>query len=372
MSNINVQDVLQMLGSLSSARGEGDERRAHYSQKKTSNSESDAAFADTIQIRQTASEQCGSEELHAASLQLPSSAQNDEAALPSSRASADILMRWRAQTHGTGGPKDARPTASQSEPPAQMESGGPTTAPTSNRTSDLFRSGFRAATLDHAHTLTRLSGKSSETPHVSAPSESSKKNVFDAAEALFPDAAEVTEVFKGHKLPVLASSTMVQRVVRKLSGTQLRALHPGAVEPFAATVAVSDDGQEVLWQGAGVGGVWCSFFVRDVTDVDVGGAFGSDRGFTAALANDRAFCVGLPGRSFAFETETPQLVQVLSPLLVPFPSTSSLPHAHAAVVGRHASTASFNGCCLVRRAYLSISRALAATRRPPSRFPTER
>jgi hypothetical protein len=109
-----------------------------------------------------------------------------------------------------------------------------------------------------------------------------------------------------------APSTIVLRVIKRLNGMLLRVWHAGEQGPYAAAVHVSQDGQEVLWTTHT--GSWSSLFVREVKDITLGLASASKLPMEvfvrAVRAQDCAFYVQLPGRSVAFEAETPHLMRL--------------------------------------------------------------
>ena len=335
MSNISMKDVLRMLDSLASTRELGGDGKSLPLKKAATQSTLDEASDKTNRFGLSASEQCDSEELQAAQVRSLSSAQNDRNAshAVASSVSGDILRIWRNSGSDTmASPKEIHAATSQSDVPAQTTTRGYTDAITS-AAPDLFQSLLRVPSLESVRPLTGLpmqAEQGAQRTHAPAQTAAACMRALDAAALLFPDAVEITELSDGRtlQLPVHVPSTIVHRVIRTLTGTQLRVLHDEQLEPYYATVAMSNDGQEVLWQrGSAIMAVnasWCSFFIREVKDLNLGDSVMS-QGFRATCAHDCVFCVNLTGRVLAFEAESPHLRQLwLVGLLALLESAASL------------------------------------------------
>jgi hypothetical protein len=95
-------------------------------------------------------------------------------------------------------------------------------------------------------------------------------------------------------------STIVQRVIGKLSGMRLRELLPGDRDSHFASAVVSQDGNELLWTRPN--GAWRSLFVRGVINVTLGSAAADEGGSRTSLADDCVFQVHL--RSLAHNNKS--------------------------------------------------------------------
>jgi hypothetical protein len=316
MSSVNIQDLLQMLDSLSSSRDRSSDEQSLPLQKNTANGELNEAFDDANRLGQSAYDQCGSGERHAVNLQLPPPSRHDANASPAAAvmASAKFLHACRNGSGDGAAPlKQTNCTSTNIDQPAQTATRS-SAAPAAAATTGLFRSGLRAATLENVQSLPGLSNRSpgvkgALNAHDPVPSAASSR-VFDAAAILFPEVLDESELPTRRQQPVHASSTIVQRVIKRLSGMRLRVLHAADADlrAYNATFVLSDDGQEVIWKRDS--GIWSNFFIRDMKDLIMGSRGLSQSGFEATLADDRMFVAELPARALAFEAETPQLMQL--------------------------------------------------------------
>lgn len=317
---MNVQELLHMLDVLSSKSDYGGIELRPHARQHMAKFAPNQSSGNKFPLMQTPSEQCGSgESFHASKSQTPSSEQHDgsDSAPSVALASADLLRVWRSSKHDmasatsdTATPETHSTSAldSHSDTIASATTGGYSTT---HLSSGVFSTALRAAELDlRAAELDRAP------PLISASSKVAKfTTVFDAAAVFFPDvdAALAAGVPHVHQRAIFDTSTLVQRVIRTLGSSPIHALYDrgdtlGPLEPHSTTVAVSQDGQEVLWMRDG--GRWCSFFIRDIKNL-IPGRTGLNKSSTKVTLGDSCvFGVELPGRILEFKAETPHTMQL--------------------------------------------------------------
>jgi hypothetical protein len=140
-------------------------------------------------------------------------------------------------------------------------------------------------------------------------------SLFEAAAVIFSEAAALPQPPQApvaKHAPIQAPSTIVQRVMGRLCCMRLREVPPsGESKPHFATAALSQDGNELLWTRRD--GSWCSLFLRGVSSLTLkvkACAAAVESGSRTSHADACVFQVDLPCRSFAFEAETPYLLQL--------------------------------------------------------------
>jgi hypothetical protein len=313
---MNVQELLHMLDVLSSKSDHGGIELRPHARQHMAKSAPNQSSGDKFPLMQPPSEQCGSgESFHASKLQPPSSEQYDgsDSAPSVALASADLLRVWRSSKHDMASVLSATSDTaiqethstsaldSHSDTLASAATGGYSTTQVS---SGMFGTALRAAEPDRAP------------PLISASSKVAKfTSVFDAAAVFFPDvdAALAAGVPRAHQRAIFDTSTLVQRVIRTLGSSPIHALYDrgdthGPMQPHSTTVAVSQDGQEVLWMRDG--GRWCSFFIRDIKNLIPGRTGLNKSSSKATLGDSCVFGVELPGRILEFKAETPHMMQL--------------------------------------------------------------
>jgi hypothetical protein len=304
MSATSVKELLQMLQSLSSEHdGKGVvQKNPQQIPQKLSGS---GPISMSMELAAECKQSAGSRPKNALS------SQHDGHV---SSAAANILSRWRAN-----GGSDAREPSAPNPPAQELNS---TSAPqfcyerppqTPARRPDDSSSEFDAAARPAQPSLSNferlLAGAATKTAQSEKTDDSrctrscQSIGVFEAASILFLDFGETPAPRQTQKMRTRAAATIVQRVTRGMADAQVCEVLPSDCAPYAATLLLSKDGQEVLWRRRN--GLWCSFFVRDVVDVTLGSASMPGTG----AAGDCVFCVHLHGRRFTFAASTPQLMR---------------------------------------------------------------
>ena len=310
MSKISVREVLQTLELLSAKNDKNiSNAAAPFLRQRFKKSETDKAQDGAAGSKQQASEASGQPEARPLESQqrAPAGQESGATAPAANCASAAVLKAWRSRSEeGASASRDELQRATSA-------AGGASFArtPAACPSPRLFRGDLRAAPLSEMPTpAASLQDDARQTVGAGGGWDSGQ-SVTDAAAVLFPDAVERAERSGAGELPLNAPSTIVRRVIKRLNGMHLRVSHAGEQGPCAAAVHVSQDGQEVLWTT--LTGSWSSLFVREVKDITLGLASGKlpmEVFVRAVRAQDCAFYVQLPGRSVAFEAETPHLMRL--------------------------------------------------------------
>ncbi len=323
MSKISVRELLQTLELLSAKNDHEIKKPAPFLRPSVKKSETDKAQDGAAETKQQASEASGQPEARALESQQHASAEQESggaAAPAANRASAAVLKAWRSRSEeGASASRDelqrstgewdaARSAAGRFSRSGASIASKPAACPSPR----LFRGDLRAAPLSETPTpATSLPDDAGQTGGAGGGWDSGQ-SVLEAAAVLFPDAVERVGSSGAGELPLNAPSTIVQRVIKRLNGMLLRVSHAGEQGPCATMVHVSQDGHEVLWTSHR--GSWSSLFVREVKDITLGLASASqlpmELFLRAVRAQDCAFYVQLPGRSVAFEAETPHLMRL--------------------------------------------------------------
>ncbi len=314
MSKISVRELLQTLELFSTKNDHESCAHAPLLQQSLKRSDYDKARDAAAGSKQQ--EPSGRSEAGALESQQPASAEHETGAVApaDNRASAAVLRAWRSRSSevSASASRDELPRTtaeSSAGKSAARSSANNATMPGVCVSPHLFRGDLRAVPLSPPPTPAGL--LPIDPNQIGAAGEGGgSQSVLDAAAILFPDAVERAEYSGMNELPLNAPSTIVQRVIRKLDGMQLLVSHAEELQPRAATVRVSNDGQEVLWTSDG--GTWSSFFVREVKDLSLARSSVSKLFLRASglRAVDRVFCIQLSGRSVAFEAETLHLMRL--------------------------------------------------------------
>ena len=191
------------------------------------------------------------------------------------RASADIIQSWRASK------RDVQATLKE----LQHVSNARARSTLSSQSQDAPPSRNRIGSAG----IIMVQNSSIQEPNAS---EGNFTGLFDAAAVIFPESAEPQQAILANPTPIHVPSTIVQRVIGKLSGMRLRELLPGDRESHFASAGVSQDGNELLWTRPN--GAWRSLFVRGVINLTLGSAAADEGGNrTSLVADDCVFQVHL-------------------------------------------------------------------------------